>query len=151
MRELHLAPTKELIRRSIRLELQIMNVLRPDPQNVQTVPARMKGRNLAYTTVQTMLHVLHRKGWVTRRLKDRTYVYRPVLSRQKASRSPLATYWHFSAQLTLTDPLCDMRGQIMSWQPPPPPPPSRPRRLRISNNKVTAFCSVSDHGRNRFM
>ena len=67
------------------LELEIMNVLwETGPTNVQTVQARMKGRNLAYTTVQTMLNVLHRKGRVTRRLKDRTYVYRPVLSRQKA-------------------------------------------------------------------
>jgi predicted transcriptional regulator len=54
------------------------------PANVQTVQAGMKGRELAYTTVQTMLNVLHRKGKVERELKDRAYVYRPVLSRQKA-------------------------------------------------------------------
>jgi BlaI family transcriptional regulator, penicillinase repressor len=46
----------------------------------------MKGRDLAYTTVQTMLNILHRKGKVTRKLKDRAYVYRAVLSRQKAVR-----------------------------------------------------------------
>src|SRR5262252_7326573 len=62
-----------------------MNVLwETGPANVQTVQARMTGRSLAYTTVQTMLNVLDRKGRVKRRLKDRTYVYRPVLSRQKA-------------------------------------------------------------------
>ena len=38
----------------------------------------------AYTTVQTMLNVLHRKGRVKRRLKDRAYIYQPVFSRQKA-------------------------------------------------------------------
>ena len=67
------------------LELQIMNVLwETGPANVQTVQARLPGRSLAYTTVQTMLNVLHRKGKVKRRLKDRAYFYQPVLSRQKA-------------------------------------------------------------------
>ena len=67
------------------LELQIMNVLwETGPANVQSVQANLKGRELAYTTVQTMLNVLHRKGKVKRLLKDRTYIYRPVLSRQRA-------------------------------------------------------------------
>lgn len=67
------------------LELEIMNVLwETGPANVQTVQAHMQGRDLAYTTVQTMLNILHRKGKVKRQLKDRAYVYRPVLSRQKA-------------------------------------------------------------------
>jgi BlaI family transcriptional regulator, penicillinase repressor len=67
------------------LELEIMNVLwETGPANVQTVQGGIKGRELAYTTVQTMLNVLHRKGKVKRQLKDRAYVYRPVLSRQKA-------------------------------------------------------------------
>ena len=67
------------------LELEIMNVLwETGPANVQTVQARIQGRELAYTTVQTMLNVLHRKGKVKRRLKDRAYLYRPVLSRQNA-------------------------------------------------------------------
>ena len=67
------------------LELQIMNVLwKTGPANVQTVQTALEGRSLAYTTVQTMLNVLHRKGKVKRRLKDRTYIYQAVLSRQKA-------------------------------------------------------------------
>ena len=67
------------------LELEIMNVLwEAGPANVQAVQARLAGRHLAYTTVQTMLNVLHRKGKVKRRLKDRAYIYRPVLSRQRA-------------------------------------------------------------------
>ena len=67
------------------LELQIMNVLwETGPANVQTVQARLAGRSLAYTTVQTMLNVLHRKGKVKRRLIERTYLYQPVLSRQTA-------------------------------------------------------------------
>ena len=67
------------------LELEIMNALwETGPANVQTVQAHMQGRDLAYTTVQTMLNILHRKGKVNRKLKDRAYVYRPVFSRQKA-------------------------------------------------------------------
>ena len=67
------------------LELQIMQVLwETGPANVQTVQTRLEGRALAYTTVQTMLNVLHRKGRVKRRLKERAYIYEPVLSRQKA-------------------------------------------------------------------
>ena len=67
------------------LELEIMNVLwESGPANVQTVQALIQGRDLAYTTVQTMLNVLHRKGKVKRRLKDRAYLYQPILSRKKA-------------------------------------------------------------------
>ena len=67
------------------LELEIMQVLWvTGPANVQTVQGHIRGRELAYTTVQTMLNVLHRKGKVQRVLKDRAYVYRPILSRQKA-------------------------------------------------------------------
>ena len=71
------------------LELEIMNVLwETGPGNVQSVQARIQsgkqGRDLAYTTVQTMLNVLHRKGKVKRQLKERAYIYRPVFSRQKA-------------------------------------------------------------------
>lgn len=72
------------------LELEIMSVLwEAGPANVQAVQERLKGRNLAYTTVQTMLNVLHRKGKVKRELRDRAYVYRPVLSRQKAVKHAL--------------------------------------------------------------
>jgi predicted transcriptional regulator len=52
--------------------------------NVQTVQEKLPDRRLAYTTVQTMLNVLHRKGRVQRQLKERAYLYRPVLSRQNA-------------------------------------------------------------------
>jgi predicted transcriptional regulator len=67
------------------LELVIMNVLwETGPASVQTVQSHLEARSLAYTTVQTMLNVLHRKGKVKRRLQDRAYIYQPVLSRQKA-------------------------------------------------------------------
>jgi predicted transcriptional regulator len=69
------------------LELEIMSVLwEVGSANVQAVQARLEGRSLAYTTVQTMLNILHKKGRVRRQLKDRAYIYRPVLSRQGAVR-----------------------------------------------------------------
>jgi BlaI family transcriptional regulator, penicillinase repressor len=68
------------------LELEIMTVLwETGPANVQSVQARLTARDLAYTTVQTMLNVLERKGKVKRRLKDRAYFYRPIVSRQNAT------------------------------------------------------------------
>jgi predicted transcriptional regulator len=67
------------------LELEIMNVLwETGSGNVQAVQEKLRGRDLAYTTVQTMLNVLHRKGKVKRKLRDRAYVYSPLLSRQNA-------------------------------------------------------------------
>jgi predicted transcriptional regulator len=67
------------------LELEIMSVLwRTGPANVQAVQAGLGSRELAYTTVQTMLNVLHRKGRVKRRLQERAFLYTPLLSRQTA-------------------------------------------------------------------
>ena len=65
------------------LELEIMTVLwETGAANVQTVQQHL-ARELAYTTVQTMLNVLHRKGKVKRTLKERAYFYRPAISRQQ--------------------------------------------------------------------
>ncbi|HXD33015.1 MAG TPA: BlaI/MecI/CopY family transcriptional regulator [Pyrinomonadaceae bacterium] len=67
------------------LELEIMHVLwDTGPANVQTVQQKLE-RELAYTTVQTMLNVLHRKGKVKRTLKGKGYFYRPAVSRSTAT------------------------------------------------------------------
>ena len=72
------------------LELEIMHVLwEVAPANVQTVQQHLK-RELAYTTVQTMLNILLRKGKVKRTLKDRAYFYRPVVSRSHVSRKQIS-------------------------------------------------------------
>lgn len=61
-----------------------MNILwERGPSNVQAVQEALPGES-AYTTVQTMLNVLHRKGRVNRTLRGRAYVYEPILSREKA-------------------------------------------------------------------
>src|SRR5262245_29911139 len=65
------------------LELEIMDVLwETGPANVQSVQQKLK-RELAYTTVQTMLNILHKKGKVKRTLKDRAYFYKPAVSRKQ--------------------------------------------------------------------
>ena len=70
-----------------RLELQIMQVLwNNGPSTVQAVQQSLPGDQLAYTTVQTMLNILQRKGKVKRKLLGKAFEYRPVLSRDKALR-----------------------------------------------------------------
>ncbi|SPF42304.1 Transcriptional repressor, CopY family [Candidatus Sulfotelmatobacter kueseliae] len=70
-----------------RLELQMMQVLWENgPSTVQMVQQDLSGERLAYTTVQTMLNILQRKGKVKRKLLGKAYEYRPVLSRDKALR-----------------------------------------------------------------
>ncbi len=74
-----------------RLELEIMKVLWSEgPSTVEGVREKLPGDpRLAYTTVQTMLNVLHRKGKVKRALKGRAYEYVPVVSRKKAIRAAM--------------------------------------------------------------
>ena len=65
------------------LELEIMNVLWDlGSANVQAVQQKLERRS-AYTTVQTILNILERKGKVKRELKDRAYIYRPAVTRKK--------------------------------------------------------------------
>lgn len=67
------------------LELEIMKVLwEVGAANVQTVQDRLPGEKLAYTTVQTMLNLLHKKGKARRTLKERAYFYRPAQTRLQA-------------------------------------------------------------------
>jgi predicted transcriptional regulator len=71
------------------LELEIMHVLwESGPGSVQDVQERI-GRTLAYTTVQTMLNILVRKGKAKRTLVDRAYRYRAAISREKAAGNSL--------------------------------------------------------------
>lgn len=69
------------------LELRIMQVLWENGvSTVQAVQEKLPGESLAYTTVQTMLNVLQRKGKVKRKLVGKAYEYRAVLSRERALR-----------------------------------------------------------------
>ena len=68
-----------------KLELQMMQVIwRQGVSNVSAVQAGLE-QQLAYTTVQTMLNILHRKGKLKRKLKGRAYEYSATVSEAKAS------------------------------------------------------------------
>ena len=73
------------------LELEVMNVLwETGPTTVQGVHSRLQEvRPLAFNTVQTVLSILFRKGKVRRTLRDRAYVYRPVVTREAAAGNAL--------------------------------------------------------------
>lgn len=72
-----------------RAELELMNILWDHgPATVQAVADRLPaGRQLAYTTVQTVLNVLHRKGKVKRTTSNRAYHYEAAVSRAGAATS----------------------------------------------------------------
>jgi predicted transcriptional regulator len=66
------------------LEQAVMDILwnRPDPLSVRDVHELLAGdRDLAYTTVMTVLDRLAKKGFVVRNLDGRAWLYRPANSR----------------------------------------------------------------------
>jgi predicted transcriptional regulator len=67
-----------------KLELQIMQVIwKRGTSNVSAVQEELE-QQLAYTTVQTMLNILHRKGKLKRRLRGRAYEYSATVTEAKA-------------------------------------------------------------------
>ncbi len=73
------------------LELEIMTVLwKTGAANVQTVQDGLpKNRSLTYSSVQTMLNLLVKKGKAIRELQGRAFLYRPTLERNSAVRLAL--------------------------------------------------------------
>ena len=69
------------------MELAIMNVLWDNgPLNVQEVQAKLSGDS-AYTTVQTTLNTMEKKGRTKRTLEGRAYIYKAAISREIAMKS----------------------------------------------------------------
>src|SRR5687768_15391705 len=73
------------------------------PSTVQEVQQHLAARrSLAYTTVQTMLNLLGRKGKVKRRQSERAFVYAPSVSREaetgRAMRDVLDRFFEGSAE-----------------------------------------------------
>jgi predicted transcriptional regulator len=67
-----------------KLELQIMQVIwRQGASNVGAVQEGLE-QQLAYTTVQTMLNILHRKGKLKRKLRGRAYEYSATVTEARA-------------------------------------------------------------------
>ncbi|HEU5155592.1 MAG TPA: BlaI/MecI/CopY family transcriptional regulator [Streptosporangiaceae bacterium] len=82
------------------------------PTNVREVLEDLRrDREIAYTTVMTVMDNLHRKGWLRRTRVGRAYVYEPVASRETytarlmrealgTSDNPAAAFVHFLAELS---------------------------------------------------
>lgn len=101
------------------LEQAVMDVLWADDGHgltVREVSGRLTGRDLAYTTVMTVLSRLETKGVTSRERDGRAWRYRPASSREsltaQAMRSPLhdlssadrqAAILHFLAEASADD------------------------------------------------
>ncbi|MGH3431772.1 MAG: BlaI/MecI/CopY family transcriptional regulator, partial [Thermocrispum sp.] len=67
------------------LESAIMDVVwsRAEPATVREVLEALAGeRDSAYTTVMTVMNILHRKGWLDRERAGRAWRYRPAMTRE---------------------------------------------------------------------
>jgi predicted transcriptional regulator len=72
-----------------KLELQLMQVIwKRGASSVTDVQEGLE-QDLAYTTVQTMLNILERKGKLKRSLSGRAYIYSATVSEEKASSHAL--------------------------------------------------------------
>jgi predicted transcriptional regulator len=80
-------PRRKVEKPLTRLELQIMQALwqLKSATVLQVQEHLLPNTKFAYTTVQTMLTVLHRKGKVTRKLVGKAYEYAPSVSEQSAT------------------------------------------------------------------
>ncbi len=68
-----------------KLELQLMQVIWKRGASSVTEVQEGLEQELAYTTVQTMLNILERKGKLKRSLSGRAYIYSATVSEEKAS------------------------------------------------------------------
>ena len=72
------------------LEVQVMRRVwaRRDPVTVRDVLGDLQAdRNIAYTTVMTVMGNLERKGWLRRQAEGRAYRYEPLVSAEEYSAS----------------------------------------------------------------
>lgn len=113
------------------LEAAVMDVLwhAREPLRVRQVLERLDtGKQLAYTTVLTVLDNLHRKDWVSRALDGKAYRYEPTISRVEAaanavrdvliaSGDPHAALLHF-AQSTTDEESAVLRRALRRKAPP---------------------------------
>jgi len=73
------------------LELEILKVIwQIEPATVRQVRDALAAvRDLAYTTVMTVMSIMADKGYLTRKKDGRSYVYEAAYREQKASRNLL--------------------------------------------------------------
>lgn len=78
---------------------------------VADVVAAIAGDRVSYSTVQTMLRILEKKGYVAHRKSGRAFMYRPVVdqkqARRKALRHLVARFFDNSPSLLILNVLED--------------------------------------------
>jgi len=74
-----------------RVELQIMNVVwdKGTATVYEVKEALSRGRKPAYSTILTMMRKLEAKGYLEHDVHERTYVYRPTISKMAVRHSML--------------------------------------------------------------
>lgn len=111
------------------LEAAVMQRLwdRATPATVRDVHTELvRQRELAYTTVLTVMDKLFRKGWLTREPQGRAHVYRPAVSREQYvaglmrealtdSGDRAQALLHFVGQMTL-DEAAALRQALTSYE-----------------------------------
>jgi len=71
-------------------ELEILKVLwETGPATVRQVMQRLAG-DRAYTTIMTLMNVMHEKGLLRRRPAGKAFIYRPTVQREMTLRAMLA-------------------------------------------------------------
>jgi len=71
-------------------ELEILKVLwQLGPSTVRQVYHALERHGLAYTTVLSMLQIMHQKGLVSRDDSERAHVFKPALSKNQTQRQIL--------------------------------------------------------------
>ncbi|MBX9395759.1 BlaI/MecI/CopY family transcriptional regulator [Streptomyces sp. TRM72054] len=89
------------------LEQAIMDVAwaAETPLTVREVLERLnrdRPQELAYNTVQTVMEILHRKGWLSRAKDGRAFRYRTTKSREEYAASLIDQVWATGADRTAT-------------------------------------------------
>ncbi|MBC9725023.1 BlaI/MecI/CopY family transcriptional regulator [Streptomyces sp. TRM68367] len=89
------------------LEQAIMDVAwaAETPLTVREVRERLnrdRPQELAYNTVQTVMEILHRKGWLSRAKDGRAFRYRTTKSREEYAASLIDQVWATGADRTAT-------------------------------------------------
>lgn len=89
------------------LEQAIMDVVwsASEPLTVRAVLERLnrdRPQQLAYNTVQTVMEILHRKGWLTRTKEGRAFRYQATQDREGYAASLIDQVWATGADRTAT-------------------------------------------------
>ncbi|MGW0735009.1 BlaI/MecI/CopY family transcriptional regulator [Streptomyces sp. NPDC002851] len=89
------------------LEQAIMDVVwgAEEPLPVREVLERLnrtRPQPLAYNTVQTVMEILHRKGWLSRAKEGRAFRYRATKDREEYAATLIDQVWATGADRTAT-------------------------------------------------